>query len=334
MTADIAEAGSATERRSGPVRLDLHLDPASPTPLYHQITQAVRWRIGTGSLPVGCLLPSLRDAADRWGVSYHTVRRAYRELARQGLVDPVRGDGTRVTAAGADATSQDLVRFAAEVAAEARARFGVDADTLARVLWGRAAPPSQARPTSVVLVECNDHQCRVLASQLERELGIEAIPWRLDAGEEPPRLPLVGTWFHHAEMRRRWPDRAGEMLFASLRLDDDAVEDIERALRSPDSEAVIVLHERDIGTGRQQAADLRHRLSLPAEIEIGIGLPARDDVAASGRLHVIAPRLWDGLREEDRRHPRILELRHLFGAPELDALRAELAGRARRVAAH
>jgi len=74
----------------------LRLNRESPTPLYHQIVQAIRWRIGTGELRAGDPLPAVRDASLRWGVNYHTVRRAYQELAQLGWIETVQGAGTTV----------------------------------------------------------------------------------------------------------------------------------------------------------------------------------------------------------------------------------------------
>src|ERR1700716_1127486 len=62
------------------------LDPSSPIPLYHQLVEAVRADIASGSLAPGDLLPPLRTAADDWGINLHTVRHAYRVLAETGLV--------------------------------------------------------------------------------------------------------------------------------------------------------------------------------------------------------------------------------------------------------
>jgi len=50
----------------------------------------------TGALEPGTALPSLRDAARRWGVNLHTVRHAYASLAAQGLVRTEAPHGTVV----------------------------------------------------------------------------------------------------------------------------------------------------------------------------------------------------------------------------------------------
>ena len=55
-------------------------------PLFRQIETALAYAIVTGKLRSGSRLPSLRSAAETWRVNLHTVRRAYAELTRRGLV--------------------------------------------------------------------------------------------------------------------------------------------------------------------------------------------------------------------------------------------------------
>jgi DNA-binding transcriptional regulator YhcF (GntR family) len=164
-----------------PARLDarmnlisLSLDRSSPTPLYHQIVQAIRWRIGTGVLGAGDPLPPIREAAEHWGVNYHTVRRAYHELVLQGWVESAQGSGTQVAAAlpfAVPDSDEDLNGWLDQVLTLARERYGLSAEDLAVLVQERG------RVLRVVMVECNAHQSNLLARQLERAWEIEAIPW-------------------------------------------------------------------------------------------------------------------------------------------------------------
>jgi molybdate-binding protein/DNA-binding transcriptional regulator YhcF (GntR family) len=69
------------------------------TPLYQQIAESVRQELLYGNLGPGDRLPTVRSTAARWHCTAGTVQRAYRELARQGLVVSRSGQGTRVAAA-------------------------------------------------------------------------------------------------------------------------------------------------------------------------------------------------------------------------------------------
>lgn len=86
-------------------------------PLYQQIAESVRRDILEGRLRPGDRLPPVREMAHRWRCTVGTVQRAYRELARQGLVVGRPGQGTRV--AGETTPPASLRRVALVHQAEA-----------------------------------------------------------------------------------------------------------------------------------------------------------------------------------------------------------------------
>lgn len=97
----LAEAGvdRATLARAaldeGPgAGFQLRADPASAAQLHDQIVSQVREAVASGRLRPGDRLPTVREAADRLGISTGTVGRAYAALERQGVVY---GDGARGT---------------------------------------------------------------------------------------------------------------------------------------------------------------------------------------------------------------------------------------------
>lgn len=64
--------------------------------LYQQIVESIRQGIFSGRLKPGDRLPTIRQMTSQWGCTNATVHRAYRELARQGLVTSHVGKGTNV----------------------------------------------------------------------------------------------------------------------------------------------------------------------------------------------------------------------------------------------
>lgn len=91
---------SSPQKSGGPpaneIFAALSLDPANPTPLYLQLADALRERIGRGGVRVGEALPSERELAALTGLSRVTVRRAIDTLLREGLLSRRRGSGTYV----------------------------------------------------------------------------------------------------------------------------------------------------------------------------------------------------------------------------------------------
>ena len=295
--------------------IPLVLDPASPTPLYHQIAQAIRWRIGTGVLAVGESLPSARRAAEEWGVNFHTVRQAYIELARLGLVESLVGSGTRVVSAGT--TPGELRGFLESCAAEAERRFGLSPAELAALL----SRPQRGEPEMrVLLMECSTHQASDLARQLTDRWRVAATPWDLTRTDEPPDLPIVSSYFHLNEVRARWPGRIGRMHFAALHVDPGVISAIAAAVAAH-RVRYLTLCERDTTTGRQMAADLAPPLADGPDIMVttkspGTVLRAR----RRGELVLLAPRVWDRQSESIRSNPHVMEVRYVFRPDHLESL--------------
>jgi GntR family transcriptional regulator len=109
--------------------LVLQLGPlslAAPEPLYSQIVLAVKREVSAGRLPPGTLLPSYRVLAEGLMVSVITVKRAYEDLEREGIIRRRQGLGTFVAEHGGD-RSREAARTAAARALADAARAGVEA---------------------------------------------------------------------------------------------------------------------------------------------------------------------------------------------------------------
>ncbi len=59
------------------------VDPASDTPLYRQIVDALRVALVEGVFPAGTQLPTVRELAIELNVHHNTVAEAYRSLAAE-----------------------------------------------------------------------------------------------------------------------------------------------------------------------------------------------------------------------------------------------------------
>lgn len=72
------------------------ISQADRRPMYLQITEQIRHRIAVGDWPPGHELPSIRALAAATRVSVITVKRAYSDLEREGVVVTRQGKGTFV----------------------------------------------------------------------------------------------------------------------------------------------------------------------------------------------------------------------------------------------
>ena len=78
------------------------ISPAAQGPLYQQIVQGIKREISEGRLKPGQSLPSFRLLAEEMLVSLITVKRAYEELEREGIIFRKQGLGTFITEEGVD----------------------------------------------------------------------------------------------------------------------------------------------------------------------------------------------------------------------------------------
>ena len=102
------------------------ISPAADGALYQQIVDRIKREVSEGRLKPGASLPSFRLLAEDLLVSVITVKRAYEELEREGIIYRRQGLGTFVAEQGHDRSreaklnaAQELFREAAQEAAEA-----------------------------------------------------------------------------------------------------------------------------------------------------------------------------------------------------------------------
>lgn len=82
------------------------ISAAAPGALYQQIVEGLRREVSEGRLAPGTALPSFRGLAEDLLVSVITVKRAYEELEREGIIYRRQGLGTFVSDT-ADERSRD-----------------------------------------------------------------------------------------------------------------------------------------------------------------------------------------------------------------------------------
>ena len=102
------------------------ISAAEPGTLYQQIVEGLKREVAEGRLAAGAALPSFRSLAEELLVSVITVKRAYEELEREGIIYRRQGLGTFVSTAAVDRSrdaktqrARDLLREALREATEA-----------------------------------------------------------------------------------------------------------------------------------------------------------------------------------------------------------------------
>jgi len=120
---------------------ELAISHADPRPMYLQIIEQIRHRVAVGDWKAGHELPSIRALAISTRVSVITVKRAYLELERDGVIVTRQGKGSFVA---------DDVRLSVQLrheeldqhlvaAAEIGRQLGLTTDDLAERLRSQSA---------------------------------------------------------------------------------------------------------------------------------------------------------------------------------------------------
>jgi GntR family transcriptional regulator len=133
---------------AGPPKLILPpLSAAGPGTLYQQIVDGLTREVSEGRLPPGSPLPSFRRLAEDLLVSVITVKRAYEELEREGIIYRRQGLGTFVADRAADRSrdakaerARDLLREAVREATEAGLTPGDVVQILQSILHAEREP--------------------------------------------------------------------------------------------------------------------------------------------------------------------------------------------------
>jgi DNA-binding transcriptional regulator YhcF (GntR family) len=314
------------------------IDRDGGLPLYRQVADALRYRIATGELKPGARLPSLRRAAELWGVNMHTVRRAYAELDAQGVV-AMRAKANAVVqrpgALGEDDSAAvvaggTVAEFLAAVLREGRLRWGLEPDDLARRLAETGLALSAGGP-ALHVVECSESQARDLAEQLNRRYVVQATGWSLEREGEPPGGAVVATYFHYNDIRWRWPHRLEAVRFAATHPAAALRQQVESLWAAEGRHGAIrvVLCEREAGMARNIAADLARILPAPDfEVVAEVAEPAVLLERAEGPV-LFAPRIWGEMDEALRSHRSALQVRYVFEERDLSAMAASAGWRSR-----
>jgi GntR family transcriptional regulator len=108
------------------------ISQADKRPIYLQIMEQIKQRIAVGDWVAGQAIPSIRQFAVDLQVSVITVKRAYLELEREGIIVTQQGKGSRVasTAGLAERLREDDLRQHLEEATRIAAQLGIGTNEL------------------------------------------------------------------------------------------------------------------------------------------------------------------------------------------------------------
>ena len=132
------------------MRNQLLLSPHSSVPMYAQIVEQVVAKVMSGAWQAGAPLPSIRELASDCQVSVITVKRAYLELERAGVIVTWQGKGSFVADAVDATRTLAAQEFEAQLQGllEAATKLGLSPrDVVGRVEDALSNQPDASRHT-------------------------------------------------------------------------------------------------------------------------------------------------------------------------------------------
>lgn len=165
------------------------LDKDTKVPLYLQLKDQIMYYISTGALGAGEQLPPVKVLAKTLGINFLTVRKAYKELEHNGLLDVRHGEGTFISLTNSSARklrksngNKNLIQTDTESLFGSSLRNlleqfstrGLDLETQRTIVEKTFADLERESvlPT-IIFTECNYFQINQIGEILEDELKLE-----------------------------------------------------------------------------------------------------------------------------------------------------------------
>ena len=191
------------------------INPQLDIPIYQQLVDTIRTAVKKGILAPNQQLPTVSELSEKLGIARGTIKRAYDELERSGIVDKAQGRGTFVCYQPASSGSRKEQAMAAiDTLLENLEELGFSAAEinifLNLKLRERAEQESQVK---VAVLECNPENLAQMSEQLHTIPRIDLYSYLTETIEQYPYqlsedIDLIVTTAAHAEfLERVLPDR-------------------------------------------------------------------------------------------------------------------------------
>ena len=226
-------------------------------PIYRQLVDSIHAAVKKGDLPAGHQLPTVQTLTEELGIARGTVKRAYDELERMGIIEKVQGRGTFVCYQPSNSGSRKE---------QAMAAINAMLDQLDDMGFSPAEiniflnlklreRAEQEAHVKIAVVECNPENLSQMSEQLRHINGVDLYPYLLDSIQQYPYklsedFDLIVTTAGHADYLESVVPLKKKVVRVALRLSADSLAPIIK-LR-PGKSLGIIGHS-------QRFAELLHR---------------------------------------------------------------------------
>lgn len=175
-------------------------------PIYQQLVDTIRTAIKKGNLKSGQQLPTVQEMTQNLAVARGTVKRAYDELERAGLLEKVQGRGTFVSYRAENSGSRKEQAMAAiDKMLNSLEEMGFSNTEINIFLNLKLRERSEEEAhVKIAVVECNPETLSQISEQLRHTPGVDLYSYMLENIKEYPYqlgedFDLIVTTSSHAD---------------------------------------------------------------------------------------------------------------------------------------
>ena len=266
----------------------------SQVPIYQQLVDEIRSAIKLGDLASGQQLPTVLAMADELGLARGTIKRAYDELERLGLIEKVQGRGSFVCYQHQSSNSRkEQAMQAIDAMLDEMSQLGFSpAEVEIYFNLKLRERENRASKVKVAVVECNPETLSQLSEQLRTIEGIELYSYLLGHVQDYPynlgeEMDLVVTTATHAEYIQSIVPEQKKIARIALRLSPKSMAQIVK-LQTGEQVGILGCSEKFAGL-LQTACGV-----YTEQVQVDEPLQSNEDVAwdsyFKGKTAILAPK--------------------------------------------
>lgn len=227
-----------------------HIDPSLNIPIYQQLVDRIRAAVKQGELSAGEQLPTVQEMASQLRIARGTIKRAYDELERDGLVEKIQGSGTFVRYQPFESGSRmEQAMAAIDGLFDQLETMGLSMTEINIFVNLKLRERAEQVPNlKVAIVECNMENLSQLSEQLRQIEGIELFSYLLQTVEAYPyklgeEMDLIVTTAEHVSFLTGIVSERKKIARIALRLSPQCVAPIVK-LQPGDTVGILSCSQR------------------------------------------------------------------------------------------
>lgn len=188
------------------MKLNFNVNAQLDVPIYRQLADMIKNAVKKGELAAGQKLPTVQDMTDSLCIARGTVKRAYDELEREGIIEKAQGRGTFVCYTPSNhGGKKERAMAAIDAMLTELEDMGFSAQEINIFLNLKLRERSEEESyVKVAVVECNPENLSYVSEQLRHVSGVDLYSYMLDNIEQYPYklaedFDLIVTTSSHAQ---------------------------------------------------------------------------------------------------------------------------------------